>query len=218
MSPEQAAGKPADKRSDLWAFGVVLFEMLTARPVFGGDTMAHGLAAVLTDEPKWDDVAGKCARADPQITSSCLEKDRKRRFESAADARLEIEEALAPEPAAANVAGRHPPAWQKWSIATAVLVAMIAGFAAGFASRRQEPASPMHFAIPVSGEVSQLAISSDGGSLAFVMLDEKTGKNMISVQAIGERHATPLAGPKAQATHSGHPTPHTSVSSPTANS
>ena len=149
---------------------------------------------MLTDEPKWTTLPANVPAPIRRLLRRCLEKDRKRRFESAADARLEIEEALAPAPAEASVAGHHPPAWQKWSIATAVLVAVIASFAAGFASRRQQPASPMHFAIPVSGEVSQLAISSDGRSLAFVMLDEKTGKNVISVQAIGERHATPLAG------------------------
>src|SRR4029453_10045946 len=53
MSPEQAAGKPADKRSDLWAFGVVVFEMLTAGSVFTGETLSHVLAAVLTTEPDW---------------------------------------------------------------------------------------------------------------------------------------------------------------------
>ena len=64
MSPEQAAGKPVDKRSDLWAFGVVLLEMLTGRPVFTGETVSHVIASVLKSDPDWTATAGRHARGD----------------------------------------------------------------------------------------------------------------------------------------------------------
>ena len=155
MSPEQAAGKPADRRSDLSAFGVVLSRC--SRLVrYSAATRWCTARAVLTDEPKWTTLPANVPAPIRRLLRRCLEKDRKRRL------------SLRPTPGWKSRRRSHrrrrrpawpgpSTAWQQWSIATAVLVAMIAGFAAGFASRRQQPASPMHFAIPVSGEVSQLA-------------------------------------------------------------
>ena len=109
MSPEQAAGKPVDKRSDLWAFGVVLMEMLTGRPVFTGETVSHVLAAVLRAEPDWSALPANTPAPIRRLLRRCLEKDRKRRLDSAADARLEIEEALmSPADGAAGVANPEP--------------------------------------------------------------------------------------------------------------
>jgi hypothetical protein len=96
MSPEQAIGKPVDRRTDLWAFGVVLLELLTGWRVFDGDTVSHVVAAVLTKEPDWTRLPPTTPAPVRRLLRRCLEKDRKRRMESAADARLEIEEALAP--------------------------------------------------------------------------------------------------------------------------
>jgi hypothetical protein len=103
MSPEQAAGKPVDKRSDLWAFGVVLMEMLTGRPVFTGETVSHVLAAVLRAEPDWSTLPAETPAPIRTLLRRCLEKDRKRRLDSAAAARLEIDEALAPISEASTV-------------------------------------------------------------------------------------------------------------------
>ena len=140
MSPEQAAGKPADKRSDLWAFGVVLFEMLTARPVFAGETMSHVLAAVLTTEPDWTMLPAATPAPIRRLLRRCLEKDRKRRLESAADARLDIDDALAAPPAEGRVVARPRPAWQQWSIAATVLmVAVVAGATVWMATRPADP-------------------------------------------------------------------------------
>jgi serine/threonine protein kinase len=108
MSPEQAAGKPADKRSDLWAFGVVLLEMLTGQPVFTGETVSHVLAAVLKDEPPWTLLSSETPAPIRRLLRRCLEKDRKRRLESAADARLEIDEALT-TPSTASIASTAAP-------------------------------------------------------------------------------------------------------------
>jgi serine/threonine-protein kinase len=95
MSPEQAAGKPADKRSDLWAFGVVLYEMLTARRLFEGTNVPYVLAAVLKDTPDWNALPANTPPQIRKLLRNCLEKNRKHRLDSATAARLEIDDALA---------------------------------------------------------------------------------------------------------------------------
>ncbi|MDP2388778.1 MAG: serine/threonine-protein kinase, partial [Acidobacteriota bacterium] len=97
MSPEQAAGKAVDKRSDLWAFGVVLMEMLTGRQVFAGETVSHLIAAVLKEEPNWQALPAETPASIRRMLRRCLEKDRRRRLPDAAVARLEIDDASGPE-------------------------------------------------------------------------------------------------------------------------
>ena len=91
MAPEQARGKTVDKRADIWAFGVVLYEMLTGRRLFEGETISDTLAAVLTKEPEWERVPAEGA---PRLLRSCLEKDPKRRLRDIGDGALEIAEAI----------------------------------------------------------------------------------------------------------------------------
>ena len=94
MSPEQAKGPPLDRRSDVWAFGVVFYEMLTGQRVFRGEDVSETLALVLTREPEWTVLPVETPPLIRRLLRRCLEKDRKRRLDSAADARLEIEEVL----------------------------------------------------------------------------------------------------------------------------
>ena len=108
MSPEQAAGKSVDKRADLWAFGVVLFEMLAGHQVFAGETVSHLVASVLKDEPDWDSLPSDTPSSIRRLLRRCLEKDRKQRLDSAVGARLEIDDALTKRADAA--AGRADPA------------------------------------------------------------------------------------------------------------
>ncbi|MCU1310261.1 MAG: hypothetical protein JWO20_1386 [Candidatus Angelobacter sp.] len=93
MSPEQATGDPVDERSDLWAFGVVLLEMLSGKPVFTGETVSHVFASILTSQPDWT-LPTNTPPVIRNLLRRCLEKDRKQRHDSAALARIEIEEAL----------------------------------------------------------------------------------------------------------------------------
>src|SRR6202049_2763774 len=88
MSPEQAQGKPVDKRADIWAFGVVLYEMLTGRRMFQGETVSDTLAAVLTKEPEWERAPAKVRR----LLRSCLQKDPSQRLQAMGDLRLLLEE------------------------------------------------------------------------------------------------------------------------------
>ena len=94
MSPEQAKGRTVDKRSDVWAFGCVLYEMLTGARAFAGDDVSDTLAAVLRAEPDWRTLPPETPASIRRLLRRCLEKDRKRRLSDAADARLEIEDAL----------------------------------------------------------------------------------------------------------------------------
>jgi len=103
MSPEQARGRPIDKRTDIWAFGCVLFEMLTGRAPFGGDTMSDILVAILEREPDQTILPADTPLPIRRLLRRCLEKDRKRRLDSLSAARLEIEDAIAP-PAAETLA------------------------------------------------------------------------------------------------------------------
>lgn len=91
MSPEQAKGKTVDKRADIWAFGCVLFEMLSGRPAFAGDTATEVIANVLTRQPQWDALPAGLPAPIQRVIRRCLEKDPKRRLRDIGDARNELE-------------------------------------------------------------------------------------------------------------------------------
>ena len=121
MAPEQARGKPVDRRADIWAFGAVLYEMLTGRrPSLQGDTVSDTLAAVLTCEPDWTRVPAGTER----LLRRCLEKDSKRRLRDIGDARFFL---IADEPWQARLANRED-RWL-WKVSTGVL-AIISAMAA----------------------------------------------------------------------------------------
>ena len=95
MSPEQARGKPVDKRADVWSFGVLLWEMLTGRSLFAGDTVTDVIAAVVTKEPDLDALPAHTPRAVRRLLSRCLRKDPRTRLPDIGAARLELQEAIA---------------------------------------------------------------------------------------------------------------------------
>ena len=92
MSPEQARGKSVDKRADIWAFGTVLYEMLTGRKAFEGETVSDTLAAVLTKEPDWGALPGAVPASVRRVLRRCLDRDPKTRMHDVADARLELDD------------------------------------------------------------------------------------------------------------------------------
>ncbi len=107
MSPEQARGKGVDKRTDIWAFGCVLYEMLTRRKTFAGETVSDTVAAILEHEPDWNVLPLHTPPAVRHLLHRCLEKDLNRRLRDAGDARLEIEDSLAPLASARRVFRRR---------------------------------------------------------------------------------------------------------------
>ena len=95
MSPEQARGRPVDKRADIWAFACVLFEMLTGRPVFAGNTIPETLAAVMRDEPQFDQLPSATPPVVRALLARCLERDPKRRLRDIGEARIALDDAVA---------------------------------------------------------------------------------------------------------------------------
>ncbi len=139
MSPEQARGKTVDKRTDIWAFGCVLYEMLTGARAFEGDDVSDTMAAVLRGEPNWTSLPASTPTPIRRLLCRCLEKDRTRRLADAADARLDIEEGLtapsAIDGAAAQVRSASP-GWKVAAVSVALLIgAAVAGSATWFTSR-----------------------------------------------------------------------------------
>ena len=95
MSPEQARGLPVDKRTDIWAFGCVLYEMLTGRTPFAGRTLSDTLAAILKHEPDWSLLPRDVPHGVRALLRHCLQKDKRFRLRDAGDAQIEIEDAIA---------------------------------------------------------------------------------------------------------------------------
>ncbi len=178
MSPEQAAGKPVDKRSDIWAFGVVLLEMLTGKRTFDGETVSHVLASVLKDAPDFSRLPGDTPASIRMLLRRCLEKDRKKRLDSAAAARIEIDDALsgasaAPVVAASSHIGAVAPLWRRAlplagaALAGAVLFAAVGNqFAWGQAPATSgNGALVSRLSIEGVGDPSEIAISPDGARI-----------------------------------------------------
>jgi Tol biopolymer transport system component len=198
MSPEQAAGKAVDKRSDLWAFGAVLMEMLTGRQAFAGETVSHLIAAVLKDEPDWAGLPIETPASVRRLLRRCLEKDRKRRLPDAAVARLEIDDASRP----GDISHRRT-AWSRWSAAILIaLVTAAASFAAGrwlmTGNAPAVSAEVVRFSIHDSSDVTvyraddRMALSPDGRTLAFRGFGERgSGIWLRSLDALDAR---PLKG------------------------
>jgi Tol biopolymer transport system component len=177
MSPEQARGKPVDKRTDIWAFGCVLYEMLTGRRTFAGDEVSDVLASLLTREPDLAALPATTPSSIRQLLRRCLQKDRNERLRDIGEARIATRDALAKaDPEATGVAvpgadrhGRERLAW------IGVLSALTLALAASVLLIRRSPvASEMRVEIttPPTTEPRSLAISPDGRTIAFVATAE----------------------------------------------
>jgi eukaryotic-like serine/threonine-protein kinase len=127
MSPEQARGKLLDKRSDIWSFGCVLFECLTGRRAFHGETVTDALAAIVQREPNWAALPADTPAAIRELLRRCLQKDRNLRLHDIADARIEIGEALDAGPQAITPAIPERIAGSRWRLALAGVACALLG-------------------------------------------------------------------------------------------
>jgi serine/threonine-protein kinase len=176
MSPEQARGQEIDRRADIWAFGVIIYEMLRAQPLFEGPTVSDTLAAVLTREP---DLAA-VPRSFRRLLSLCLARDVRQRMSHISTARILLAE---PEPAAEAASPKRSRPWG-WISAGAFALALTAVLSIP----KQSPAPGLRpllrFEVEAaSGQVSRAAISPDGSQIAF------TATGAIMVQRLGETAA-----------------------------
>jgi len=201
MSPEQARGKPVDKRADIWAFGVVLFEMLSGTRLFAGETVSDTLAAVLREEVPWARLPADTPPAAVRTLRRCLNRDPKRRLHSAADARLEMEEASSepgadsrvPREAKAAVASRIP-----WVVAGLLALALAGALSRGLLVSAPEAAVTrlkveLAPKAPLARFVGPNAVlSPDGRAVAFVT--GPPGQLKIHVRQLDALEATPLSG------------------------
>jgi eukaryotic-like serine/threonine-protein kinase len=196
MAPEQVQGKAVDARTDIFALGAVLFEMLSGRRAFQRDTTVETMTAVLKDDPPDFLPRQPIAPALDRIVRRCLEKNPEERFQSARDLSFALGVLSGTETSGATHAARAASGVRrKWFYASVFSLLLLLVVAAGWLLPRRAPAvNRMEFAIPLAAEVSHLALSPDGRILAFVSPDEKTGASMLFVQLVGTPTATELPG------------------------
>jgi Tol biopolymer transport system component len=177
MAPEQARGRAVDRRADIWAFGVLLYEMLTGRRLFAGETVSDTLAAVLRQEVDWSLLPKELAPSDRRLLERCLERDPKRRLRDIGEARLALENPAVPaDPAAA--APRRAPGPAGWLLPLVAAAGLAAGFGLARATSRppaaEGPAIEGLRITPVtnSGNVIQASVSPDGRYVSYVESDQ----------------------------------------------
>jgi eukaryotic-like serine/threonine-protein kinase len=187
MAPEQARGKTADKRSDIWSFGVVVYELLTGKPAFGGDSVVETLGAVINLEPDWALVPPRARR----LLKWCLEKDRKQRLQAIGDARRVLEEvpesspALPPPPGALR--------WLGWGVASVLAIVAAAAILLYLrAPRPSENVLNLSVTVPQNVQVAFLSLSPDGRRLAIRL--DRDGKLQLYVRALDSQEYRPLPG------------------------
>jgi serine/threonine-protein kinase len=213
MSREQARGEPTDKRVDIWAFGCVLYEMVTRRRFATGTTVSETLAAVLESEPNWTAMPPAVPPNVRRLIRRCLEKDARRRLKDIGDARFELEDALTAmssgdtagdEPASRATAPRPHYLWP-WALA--VVVVLGTGATSLFWRRSTAPLSSLQvrrvsaeFGTDASlvtfqfGQGAAAILSPDGSSLAFVAQPSDGGARKIYVRRLDELRAAPISG------------------------
>jgi Tol biopolymer transport system component len=203
MSPEQARGRSVDRRADLWALGVILFEMLTGRQLFAGETVSDTLAGILRADIPWDELPRDLPAGLRRVLTRCLERDARRRLQAAGDARVELSDAAdeAPEPAgAAPVQRRSGVSWLVAAPLLAVMVtaALYAGRAlAPQASSALPPGSLLDLTLCTEGRLYTDAgpaalLTPDGQTIVF--LEEIGAKRRLMVRRLTEPQASPLPG------------------------
>ncbi|HWI18117.1 MAG TPA: protein kinase [Vicinamibacterales bacterium] len=204
MSPEQAAGKPVGKRSDLWSLGVVLLEMLSGRQVFTGESVSHVIAAVLKSEPDWTALPADTPAPIRRLLRRCLEKDRKRRLDSAAGVRIEIDDALTAQSSVdggeLSAPGSRIPTRSSRPLlaAVAVLVALVAAMAMPTLRylRQIPPPVPrevrLEITTPTTESPLEFALSPDGRFMAFIASGD--GRSRLWLRPLDQTEARPMAG------------------------
>ena len=212
MSPEQARGQTVDKRTDIWAFGCVVYEMLTGRMAFPGKTVSDHIAAILERDPDWAALPVTTPLSIRRLLRRCLEKESARRLPDIAVARLEIDDAAGQTRGAGEVAASVTPRprdrmWRNVAAAAVMIAVGTIGFAAWSALRPSPMAAPITFTLPAPeglrypANYGSLSLSPDGRTIAFVAIDTTgrltaadTGPGALYIRSLGSREARRLSG------------------------
>jgi serine/threonine-protein kinase len=205
MAPEQAKGKPADKRSDIWAFGCVLYEMLVAKRAFEGDDAVETLAYVMAREPDSTRLPPNVPRAIRTLIRRCLERNQRKRVSDIAVALYVIEEAAVADGSIAEPSKRAN-ALAMYAVVPMIVTAGVIGWIIGARQRPATPAAaggPARLTLPVSrgtelGEGASVAISPDGARVAYVA--RRGGVQQLYVRAMNDSDVRVLPGTEGAGT------------------
>ncbi len=207
MPPEQAKGKRVDRRADIWAFGCVLFEMLTGKMAFEGETISDVLAAVIRGEPDWAALPQATPPAIRRLIRRCLVKDPKQRLRDIGDARIAIEEAIAGVGVEAETSGamgiqqtaqasrvKRALPWALGGIAV-----LFAGIAGWLLFKPLSQPNVIRFAVPApEGETlpygGEASISTDGRTLAFIAQAGTDKPQVVWLRPLDSMTARPVPG------------------------
>ena len=198
MSPEQARGREVDKRTDIWSFGCVLYEMLTGRRSFPGDDVTDILAAVIRAEPEWSTLPANLHPKVRELLERCLEKEATNRWQAVGDVRIDIQKVLADpygvivQPVAEGQAPRPTLPW----VAAIAFAAIVATMATWYLKPEppEEPGRVVRFSHPLGNEDFTrtgrpvVGISPDGTQIAYV------ADQQINLLRLSEGEARPVVG------------------------
>jgi Tol biopolymer transport system component len=194
MSPEQARGKTVDRRADVWAFGCVLYEMLTGRLAFRGETVSDTIAAILEREPDWSALPASTPPGLRQVIKRCLEKDLKQRSRDIGDVRLQMDDAVGTAIPPPTAGLSHAARW--WLAAVAVAVIATAAVVLPKLQRAaQGPGNPttrfdLTRATADAGVTGDPALSRDGTLLAYA--SDRAGRGDLDIWIQQAAGGTPI--------------------------
>ena len=206
MSPEQARGRPVDRRADIWAFGAVVYELLTGRRSYAGESVTELLAAVIRDEPDWAALPSDTPRRIRELLARCQVKDPRKRLQAIGEARIVLEEVIAnPRSDAVSAIAPAAPARSRW---LHLLPWAIAGILLGTTAMHWAPAArdsavrrPMRLSVEVSRTATVVAglgpavvLSPDGTFIAFRGRIQDTEKPRIFIRRLDQTDAVPIPG------------------------
>ena len=206
MSPEQAIGAPTDRSADVWAAGLVLFEMLTGERVFTGDTVSHVLASVLKVDPDWEQLPPETPRGLRRLLRRCLDKNAKQRLRDIRELRIRLEHAAAGSSGEVEDSGRVNPPMSRnvavpWLIAAVATIAtVVVSWNAGQAPRSDQLFAPRANVSLAAGHHVQttrftvpFAISPNGRWLVYVA-EDRVGRSQLCLRDLGELETVAIPG------------------------
>ena len=205
MAPEQARGHAVDRRADIWAFGCVMYEMVTGRRAFGGDNLTDTIAAVVRGEPDWGALPGDTPASIRRLLRRCLQKDRKRRLADAADARLEIEAAQSPDAGDGGIVAAPQQARRlAVPVVATAMVSLLAGAAVVWLATRSAPpaaavvrlqaALPAQTTLSIGIVGSEVAIAPDGARIVYIGQGAPPSPPQLFVRTMDRGETRPIAG------------------------